>query len=71
MRTYKTPAGNRDTIIRMKDDDQDAVELPKEKQTKYRSGVGMLLYWVKFSRPDIANCIRELAKAMDKDTEAH
>ena len=71
MRTYATPAGNRDTIIRIKDGDQDTVQLTSTKQTRYRSGVGMLLYLVKFSRPDIANCTRELAKAMDKSTEGH
>jgi hypothetical protein len=30
----------------------------------YRSGVGMLLYLVKHSRPDIANAVRELSKCM-------
>jgi hypothetical protein len=34
-------------------------------QTLYRSGVGMLLYLVKHSRPDIANVVRELSKCMD------
>ena len=48
MRTYETPAGNRDTIIRIKDEDQDTVQLGSTKQTRYRSGVGMLLYLVKF-----------------------
>ena len=71
MRTYDTPAGNRDTIIRVKENDKDVVKLEGTKQTRYRSGVGMLLYLVKFSRPDIANASRELAKAMDKSTEGH
>ena len=31
----------------------------------------MLLYLVKFSRPDISNSVRELVKAMDKSTEGH
>ena len=34
-----------------------------EDQQIYRSGVGMLLYLVKHSRPDIANVTRELSKA--------
>ena len=71
MRTYDTPAGNRDTILRVTDDDKDVVVLSGTKQTRYRSGVGMLLYLVKFSRLDIANASRELAKAMDKSTEEH
>jgi hypothetical protein len=32
--------------------------LTSEQQTKYRSGVGMLLYLVKHSRPDISNAVR-------------
>jgi hypothetical protein len=36
-----------------------------DKQKTYRSGVGMLLYLVKHSRPDIANAVRELSKALD------
>jgi hypothetical protein len=40
-------------------------------QKKFRSGVGMLLYLVKYSRPDIANGVRELSKVMDGATLAH
>ena len=36
-----------------------------EKHKIYRSGVGMLLFLVKHSRPDIANAVRELSKALD------
>ena len=36
----------------------------------YRSGVGMLLFLVKHSRPDIANAVRELSKMMDGPNEA-
>ena len=39
--------------------------MDKETQTKYRSGVGMLLFLVKYSRPDIANSVRELSKVND------
>ena len=34
-----------------------------ESQHLYRAGIGMLLYLVKFSRPDIPNTVRELSKA--------
>ena len=34
-----------------------------ERHTKYRSGVGMLLFLVKYSRPDISNSVREISKA--------
>jgi hypothetical protein len=41
-----------------------------DQQLKYRSAVGTLLQFVKHSRPDIANPVRELSKCMDKVTEA-
>jgi hypothetical protein len=40
-------------------------------QSRYRSGVGMLLYLVKHSRPDISNSVRELTKVLDGATQAH
>jgi hypothetical protein len=42
-----------------------------EQQHDYRSGVGMLMYLVKHSRPDIANAVRELTKVLDGATDAH
>ena len=36
----------------------------------YRSGVGMLLFLVKHTRPDIANGVRKLSKALDSPSEA-
>ena len=43
----------------------------KTKRTKYRSGVGMLLFLVKYSRPDISNAVRELSKANLGPNPAH
>ena len=40
-------------------------------QTLYRCGVGILLYLVKHTRPDLANAIRELSKAMDIGNYVH
>ena len=40
-------------------------------QTKFRSGVGMLLFLVKYSRPDIANSVRELSKVNDCAGKKH
>ena len=37
----------------------------------YRSGVGILLYLTKHSRPDISNPVRELSKTMDAPAPAH
>jgi hypothetical protein len=39
-------------------------------QVIYRAGVETLLYLIKYSRPDIANVVRELSKCMDKATPA-
>ena len=35
------------------------------KQTKHRSGVGMLLYLIKFSRLDMSNSVRQLSTVND------
>ena len=43
----------------------------KTKHTKCRSGVGMLLFLVKYSRPDISNAVRELSKANLGSNPAH
>ena len=40
-------------------------KISAEDQEKYWSGVGMLLFLVKHSRPDIANATIELSKAND------
>jgi hypothetical protein len=45
--------------------------LEKEKQEKYRSGVGILLWLMKHSRPDISNAVRESSKVMDRATKQH
>ena len=37
----------------------------------FRSGVGLMLYLVKFSWPDLSNAVRELSKVMDGTTPAH
>jgi hypothetical protein len=66
MRTYKTPAAPRTNIQRPK---KGEILISSEDQTKFRSGVGMLLYLVKHSRPDQANAVRELSKVADGETE--
>ena len=42
-----------------------------KEQFKYRSAVGMMLFLVKYSRPDIANSVRELSKANNNANYAH
>ena len=46
------------------------VSISQEDHKLYRSGVGMLLYLVKYSRPDIANPVRELSKVLDAPMSA-
>jgi hypothetical protein len=42
-----------------------------KQQTKFRSGVGILLFLVKHSRFDIANSVREFSKVADRAMIAH
>ena len=65
---YKTPSPPKEHVVRPK---EGGSTLDTEMQTRYRSGVGMLLYLVKISRPDLANCTRELSKVMDKSNIHH
>ena len=66
IRNYEIPAGTGERVVRSKEG-----LIDKEAQSRYRSGVGMLLFLVKYSRPDIANAVRELSKANDGATENH
>ena len=68
MRKYNTPASPGTGIVRPTEND---VKISSKDQTRYRSGVRILLYLVKFSRPDISNAVRELSKANDGATMAH
>jgi hypothetical protein len=63
---YLTPGTPGYTIVRPVTIED---KLSNEKQTIFRSGVGTLLQFVKHSRPDIANAVRELSKCMDSATE--
>lgn len=67
-RIYKTPAGPKTVVMRPEPGDP---LISKTDQTTYRSGVGMLLYLVKHSRPEISNAVRELSKVGDGATKAH
>jgi hypothetical protein len=52
-------------IVRPKSNDD---KISSEEQTTYHSAVGTLLQFVKHSRPDLANPVRELSKCMDAAT---
>ena len=62
------PFGTNSRIVRPKDGES---LISKEEQTRYRSGIGMLLYLVKYSQPDLLNAVRELSKVNDGATKEH
>ena len=45
-------------------------KISKELQSRYRTGVGMLLYLIKHSRPELLNPVHELLKCLSGPTEA-
>ena len=59
MATPSTPA------FKLTRDKEGEGVLSLEEQTLYRCPVGILLYLVKHTRPDLANATLELSKAMD------
>ena len=65
---YDTPSTAGFRVIRCLDE---KLRIDAEKPRMYRSGVGILLFLVKFSRPDISNIVRELSKANDGATTHH
>ena len=64
---YKTPGTPGFGVIRPKEGD---TKVDPDMQAAYRSGVGMLLYLIKHSRPDISNAVRELTKCLGEATPA-
>jgi hypothetical protein len=56
---YKTPGTPGFNIIRRSNPDE---QISHEDQVIYHAGVGTQLYLIKYSRPDIANVVRELSK---------
>ena len=63
-----TPGPPHIGVQRPKEDEE---RLNQDDQKRYRSGVGALLYMVKYSRPDLSNITRELSKCMtDANEEA-
>ena len=68
LKPVKTPAAPRTNISRPEKGD---TLISAADQSKFRSGVGMLLYLVKHSRLDIANAVRELSKVADGANHAH
>jgi hypothetical protein len=68
LQIYKTLAAPGEIIMKPQDESE---KVDAATHSLFRSGVGMLLYLVKFSRPEISNAVRELAKVNDGPTKAH
>ena len=68
LKVYKTPAA---TMAKVNKIQEHEAKLDNGQQDKYRTGVGTLLYLVKYSRPDIANITRELSKNMQGASEGN
>ena len=66
LQVYKTPGTPGVGMVR----DPDGVTVTEVEQRRYRMGVGKLLYLVKYTRPDIANAVRELSKMLDCTNQA-
>lgn len=62
LQTYRTPGTPGQGVMRPQTEEE---KISEEDQSIFRTGVGTLLYLVKYSRPDIANPTRELSKVMD------
>ena len=64
---YATPAAPGKVLIR----NTQEKTISKQEHMTFRSGVGILLYLVKHSRPELANAVRELTKVMDNPNKEH
>jgi Reverse transcriptase (RNA-dependent DNA polymerase) len=64
---YGTPGTPRFKIV-IPSENVDKID--PDLQARYRSGVGMLLFLIKNSRPDLANVLREFSKCMDAASHA-
>jgi hypothetical protein len=62
---YKTPR-TPNFKIQLSTKDMEVVDTDQQK--KYRCAVGMLLYFTKYSPPDISNMLREISKCMSGAT---
>lgn len=67
LQRYRTPGTPGQNLILAKDP-EDMID--SEMHKRYRTGTGMLLYLIKYSRPEISNAVRELSKCLSAPTRA-
>ncbi len=63
----ETPAAPNETLVPPREGEV----ISYEKQQKYRTGLGKLLYLTKWSRPEIGNAVREISRYMGGATVKH
>ena len=64
---HTTPAVPKNVLTKAAEE----LALDGKDQTKYRSGVGKLLHIMQYSRPEILNAVRDLARHMTKAAPYH
>ena len=65
MQIHKTPVTPGETVLK-----KDLSVIGELEHGNHRSGIGMSLHLVKHTRPDIANAVRELSKALSSPSPA-
>ena len=65
---YNTPAQPGTVLMKPV---ENGVVLSGEAQSTLRSGIGKLMYHMQYSRPDIAQAVRDLARHMTRGDESH
>ena len=68
MKTFKSPVGPSDVVMHLRNENE---KIDDDTQQRFQSGVGMLLWLAKHSRPDISNAVREVSKVMNGAMRAH
>lgn len=68
MRSHVIPITPRYKAYKVKEEWE---RLPEKEQKEYRGGVGILLHLVKYNRPELSYCTRELSKVMDAANHKH
>ena len=69
-RCQVTPGTPNQSFIKVSRE-EDMVPISDKEHKIYQSVVGKLLYLLKYSRPELSNCVREVSKAMKMAGEKH
>ena len=67
LKNYQTPGTPGFKIMKPENESE---MISEELQSRYRTGVGQIMFLIKHSRPDLMSAVRELSKVLGKATEA-